>query len=212
MEFIEVTGIDAAHDLVGFQDQNTLAVQRVGVDLHSFIAERDADGYGRSLTGRAFDFDGAVHGLDQLFHDAHAEPRALDLGDRGRADAFERLKNPFQKRLAHADAVVAANERKPAAVVHRRLGHGYVDLPAVVGVLDGVIDDVHIDLPQAQRVAVQAFHIDVFGAESERVLLLSHLRLYDGERFMQQITEREHLLGNAHFARVDARHVQYVVD
>ncbi len=118
-------------------------------------AHRDAHGHIRTFAIFAINGDRAVHGLDQLLDDAHAETRSFDMRRTLAGRALEWIKDFRQKFRRHADAVVPATKNERYALSLRFLPDRDMDLAAVVCVFDGVVDDIYIDLPQPQRVAVQ---------------------------------------------------------
>ena len=111
--------------------------------------ERAAD------AGLALDPDPAAHQLDEPLADRQAQPGAAVLAGGGHVGLGERLKQLRRLFRRHADAGVAHRELELHLLADL---FEQLDLQAdlaVLGELDGVVDQVGEDLAEPQRVAAQ---------------------------------------------------------
>src|SRR5437762_614695 len=114
-----------------------------------------------AASGLALDPDASPHEADEAFGDGESKAgAAIDAGD-GTVSLGERLENGFLFGFRDANAGVRhgeleGNERCNDSTVGRRFRGGGIDLDphlAAVGELEGISDQVHKNLAQAEHVA-----------------------------------------------------------
>ena len=172
------------------------------------------DGEGGALALDALHGDGAVHHVDEVLGDGHAQAGSLDAADGGGALAFERVEDVLDELRAHADARVRHDE--PVAPVARRRAIELVDLhlheAAGVRELQGVAEQVQQDLVDAQLVAAHVGMAHPGGVHGEVQLAGARFGLDDAVEVLQEVDQVVGLLVEGHLAALDVAHVQDVVD
>ncbi len=123
------------------------------------LADSEPDGEEeRAADARlAFQPDASAHQLDQPPADGEAEARAAVLARGGHVGLGERLEQLRRLLLGHADAGVAHGKLELHLFAR---AFEQLDVQpdfAVLGELDGVVDEVRQDLAESERVAEQKF-------------------------------------------------------
>ena len=167
-----------------------------------------------SLADLALGLDRAAHQVDDLFHDGKPQSAAAHLVDARVDRAGKRRVHLLHKFRRHADARVAhdGDEADLIASSKRLLENLELHLAAVRRIFDGVREQVHINLPEADLVGEQHTAGDIVQlARKADVLCLRHAR--DGLRVeVKQLRQLHRLRDDLELPALNARDVQHIVD
>ena len=161
----------------------------------------------------ALDAEGAAHELRELAADGEPEPAAAEAAAGRLVGLGERLEDPADGGGIDPDAGVAHRDLDARAVgggggTHFRPDEHF----APRGELDGVADQIHQDLPYAQRIPAQRAVLGRRRRDDE----LDALRLggarEEARAFLENLAEIEGQILERDLADVDLRQVQQVVD
>ena len=174
----------------------------------------DFDREGRALARGALAVDGAAHQVHHLLGDGEAQARALNAVDAAVRLAGEGLVHLLHERRGHADAIVRHGVAELHAAGHAALllAQVHAHAAAGLGVLDGVGENVDVDLVQAKLVGIEIFLLHVIDAEAEvDVLLLDH-RLGDVDQVLGRLHDGEGQRAQGELAALHLGDIQDVVD
>src|SRR6266550_4182303 len=128
--------------------------------------------------------EGAVHLLDALARDVEAEPGAADATGHLRVEAIELLEDALLLRRRDSEPLVAHLDAHAVALV----GNANADTPAVRGVLERVLDEVHEYLAQQRLVAGQRRQLWRRVERQRNLRRLARIRRFEDAR-----AERRHV-------------------
>ncbi len=171
-------------------------------------------GEGGALAQLALHADGPAHEINDVFGDGHAQARALDLPGGVGDLPGKGIKDGLYKGLAHAVAVVGHDEAQagPAGGAGPQPLEDKGDLPAGLGVLHGVGQEVDEYLVQPQLVAQQQLRQAAPGVQRKALGLGPGLGQHHGVQIVHQLGQAELGHVQAGLAALDLAHVQDVVD
>ena len=196
----------------GAQIPQRAAVERFSLVLLQFQGERQ--GEGGPLPPLARHGDPAVHHVDDVLRDGHAEAGAFHLADGARPDPFKGIKDFVQKILRDADPGIADDKLVHAVpvVLRGQLADIQLHRPARLRELQGVPHHVQDRLADAQGVPNDALVLHAAHADVELQLLGVGLRQDDRNKVADQLRQDKLFVVQGYLAAFDLAHVQHVID
>ena len=176
--------------------------------------QRHTDNKFRAFPLLRLNLYGAAHHVYDVFGDGHAKAGSLRPAHRGGALALKRLKDPFGKLRAHADAVILdADLILPAAALFtRKLLEPHRDRAAGRCKLDGIGQQVQKHLIQPGLIAVDILIGDIHCVHVQLKLLGVDLPADDSFQIVQHIGQVRLGLVQMDLAALDTAHIQHIVD
>ena len=172
---------------------------------------RQVDGKCGALAVLALHSDLAAHHLQQVLRDGKAQARTLDSAVLLKVHALELAEKFGHILRLDADACVLYSEHEPQRAAVALSAHVEQDAP-LVGVLHGVVQDIHDGLAHAYRVPVQPVRQVFVNVDMEVQALLFRLEHDHVRHVVQDGAELVIHLNDLHPARLDLGEVQNIVD
>ncbi len=187
---------------------------RRGVQILLLQFQEDGHGKPGTLPQPALHLDIAVHHIDDVLGDGHAQSGALNLQRPLVIGPLEGMEYLFHEFRGHTDAVVLKYKLVTAhfLLIGGLLENGNVDLAAVRSVFYRVAHDVDEHLLDTQTVAKHILMGDIVDLHIQFMVVLLDQRLHHGQQILNQFGEIEVLLRKHHLAALYAAHVQHLVD
>ncbi len=174
-----------------------------------FAVRRQGDGEGRAFAGPAGHRDVAAEELAEAPGNRQAEAGAAVFFGRGRIGLRERLEQPAELLLGHADAGVGDGKAHHRPVGLETLRHQ--SEAAVLGELAAVAEDIEQALLELGAVGMHA--AEVLGRlELERIAVLLGQRNDQRPHLFEQRHDFDVFEEDVHLAGFDLRQVENVVD
>ena len=166
----------------------------------------------RALSELARHADVAAEQVDQLPGDGEAQTGPAVLARLEGVDLREGLEDVLDLLLGDAETGVLHGDAQTEPALFLAGDDGVNRDVALLGVLDGVAEQVGQDLPEAKRVAVApGRHLPIHVAHQLEATLLRPRRQQVAD-LLDEIDDGEVLAGDLQTARLDLREVQDVVD